>query len=68
MEPRQRRAAVHHLCLCVCLFVCECSPVVTDCAPSPPAGSAMAGLDGLIGAEERVINSKPKISDNVVRA
>lgn len=42
--------------------------VVTDCAPSPPAGSAMSGLDGLIGAEERVINSKPKISDNVVRA
>lgn len=52
----------------VCLFVCKCSPVFTDCAPSPSAGSAMAGLDGLIGAEERVINSKPKISDNVVRA
>lgn len=33
-----------------------------------PAGSAMAGLDGLIGAEERVINSKAKISNNVVRA
>lgn len=32
------------------------------------AGSAMAGLDGLIGAEERVINSKAKISNNVVRA
>lgn len=31
-----------------------------------PEGSAMAGLDGLIGAEERIINSKPKISDNVV--
>ncbi|XP_067362844.1 amyloid-like protein 2 isoform X5 [Channa argus] len=28
-------------------------------------GSAMSGLDGLIGAEERIINSKPKISDNV---
>lgn len=27
----------------------------------------MSGLDGLIGAEERIINSKPKISDNVVR-
>lgn len=26
----------------------------------------MAGLDGLIGAEERIINSKPKINSNVV--
>uniref|UniRef100_A0A8C4GH12 Amyloid beta (A4) precursor-like protein 2 n=1 Tax=Dicentrarchus labrax TaxID=13489 RepID=A0A8C4GH12_DICLA len=34
---------------------------------SEPEGSAMSGLDGLIGAEERIINSKPKISDNVVR-
>ncbi|KAF1394400.1 hypothetical protein PFLUV_G00026820 [Perca fluviatilis] len=33
---------------------------------SEPEGSAMAGLDGLIGAEERIINSKPKISDSVV--
>ncbi|XP_070826122.1 amyloid beta precursor like protein 2 isoform X5 [Chaetodon trifascialis] len=32
---------------------------------SEPEGSAMSGLDGLIGAEERIINSKPKISDNV---
>ncbi|XP_078102012.1 amyloid beta precursor like protein 2 isoform X2 [Sander vitreus] len=32
---------------------------------SEPEGSAMAGLDGLIGAEERIINSKPKISDSV---
>uniref|UniRef100_A0A3Q4GDU5 Amyloid beta (A4) precursor-like protein 2 n=1 Tax=Neolamprologus brichardi TaxID=32507 RepID=A0A3Q4GDU5_NEOBR len=31
-------------------------------------GSAMSGLDGLIGAEERIINSKPKVSENVVRA
>ncbi|XP_056296502.1 amyloid-like protein 2 isoform X2 [Pseudoliparis swirei] len=31
-----------------------------------PEGSAMSGLDGLIGAEERIINSKPKISNNVV--
>ncbi|XP_072309096.1 amyloid beta precursor like protein 2 isoform X5 [Eucyclogobius newberryi] len=30
-----------------------------------PEGSAMAGLDGLIGAEERIINSKPKINSNV---
>ncbi|XP_008307213.1 amyloid beta precursor like protein 2 isoform X3 [Cynoglossus semilaevis] len=29
-------------------------------------GSAMSGLDGLIGAEERIINSKPKINNNVV--
>uniref|UniRef100_A0A4W6CF46 Amyloid beta (A4) precursor-like protein 2 n=1 Tax=Lates calcarifer TaxID=8187 RepID=A0A4W6CF46_LATCA len=35
---------------------------------SEPEGSAMSGLDGLIGAEERIINTKPKISDNVVRA
>uniref|UniRef100_A0A8D3CZR3 Amyloid-like protein 2 n=1 Tax=Scophthalmus maximus TaxID=52904 RepID=A0A8D3CZR3_SCOMX len=28
-------------------------------------GSAMSGLDGLIGAEERIINSKPKIGTNV---
>ncbi|XP_047449295.1 amyloid-like protein 2 isoform X2 [Mugil cephalus] len=33
---------------------------------SEPEGSAMSGLNGLIGAEERVINSKPKISENVV--
>uniref|UniRef100_A0A3P8T5R5 Amyloid beta (A4) precursor-like protein 2 n=1 Tax=Amphiprion percula TaxID=161767 RepID=A0A3P8T5R5_AMPPE len=39
-----------------------------EAASSPPAGSAMSGLDGLIGAEERIINSKPKISENVVRA
>lgn len=33
---------------------------------SEPEGSAMAGLDGLIGAEERIINSKPKMGENVV--
>ncbi|XP_039986871.1 amyloid-like protein 2 isoform X2 [Xiphias gladius] len=32
---------------------------------SEPEGSAMSGLDGLIGAEERIINSNPKISDKV---
>ncbi|XP_047247422.1 amyloid-like protein 2 isoform X4 [Girardinichthys multiradiatus] len=32
---------------------------------SEPEGSAMAGLDGLIGAEERIINSKPKMGENV---
>ncbi|XP_038145898.1 amyloid-like protein 2 isoform X5 [Cyprinodon tularosa] len=40
-----------------------------DLADSPRAfkkGSAMAGLDGLIGAEERIINSKPKMGENVV--
>ncbi|XP_068601621.1 amyloid beta precursor like protein 2 [Brachionichthys hirsutus] len=40
-----------------------------DLSDSPRAfkkGSAMSGLDGLIGAEERIINSKPKISTNVV--
>ncbi|XP_028319553.1 amyloid beta precursor like protein 2 isoform X2 [Gouania willdenowi] len=31
-----------------------------------PEGSAMSGLDGPIGAEEKIINSKPKISQNVV--
>ncbi|XP_047449296.1 amyloid-like protein 2 isoform X3 [Mugil cephalus] len=39
-----------------------------DLSDSPRAfkkGSAMSGLNGLIGAEERVINSKPKISENV---
>uniref|UniRef100_A0A671XUG8 Amyloid beta (A4) precursor-like protein 2 n=1 Tax=Sparus aurata TaxID=8175 RepID=A0A671XUG8_SPAAU len=39
-----------------------------DLSDSPRAfkkGSAMSGLDGLIGAEERIINSKPKISNNV---
>lgn len=36
-------------------------------AASPPAGSAMSGLDGLIGAEERIINSKTKINGNTVR-
>uniref|UniRef100_A0A7N6BBD1 Amyloid beta (A4) precursor-like protein 2 n=1 Tax=Anabas testudineus TaxID=64144 RepID=A0A7N6BBD1_ANATE len=35
---------------------------------SEPEGSAMSGLDSLIGAEERIINSKSKISNNVVRA
>ncbi|CAJ1064974.1 amyloid-like protein 2 isoform X5 [Xyrichtys novacula] len=40
-----------------------------DLSDSPRAfkkGSAMSGLDGLIGAEERIINSKPKVSNNVV--
>uniref|UniRef100_A0A3Q1BU62 Amyloid beta (A4) precursor-like protein 2 n=1 Tax=Amphiprion ocellaris TaxID=80972 RepID=A0A3Q1BU62_AMPOC len=40
-----------------------------DLSDSPRAfkkGSAMSGLDGLIGAEERIINSKPKISENVI--
>ncbi|XP_034024416.1 amyloid-like protein 2 isoform X4 [Thalassophryne amazonica] len=32
---------------------------------SEPEGSAISGLDGLIGAEERTINSKPKINDNM---
>lgn len=40
---------------------------VTSLGSRPePEGSAMAGLDGLIGAEERIINSKPKINSNVV--
>ncbi|XP_041850069.1 amyloid-like protein 2 isoform X2 [Melanotaenia boesemani] len=33
---------------------------------SETEGSAMADLDGLIGAEERIINSKPKIGEKVV--
>ncbi|XP_024132187.1 amyloid-like protein 2 isoform X5 [Oryzias melastigma] len=40
-----------------------------DLSDSPRAfktGSAMAGMDGLIGAEERIINSKPKMGENVV--
>uniref|UniRef100_A0A3Q0TA97 Amyloid beta (A4) precursor-like protein 2 n=1 Tax=Amphilophus citrinellus TaxID=61819 RepID=A0A3Q0TA97_AMPCI len=42
---------------------------VTSLGSHPdPEGSAMSGLDGLIGAEERIINSKPKVSENVVRA
>uniref|UniRef100_A0A8D2ZG36 Amyloid beta (A4) precursor-like protein 2 n=1 Tax=Scophthalmus maximus TaxID=52904 RepID=A0A8D2ZG36_SCOMX len=42
---------------------------VTSLGSRPePEGSAMSGLDGLIGAEERIINSKPKIGTNVVRA
>ncbi|XP_041850071.1 amyloid-like protein 2 isoform X4 [Melanotaenia boesemani] len=32
---------------------------------SETEGSAMADLDGLIGAEERIINSKPKIGEKV---
>ncbi|XP_008424690.1 amyloid beta precursor like protein 2 isoform X3 [Poecilia reticulata] len=39
-----------------------------DLSDSPRAfkkGSAMAGLDGLIGAEERVINSKPKMGEDL---
>ncbi|XP_061575795.1 amyloid-like protein 2 isoform X3 [Cololabis saira] len=39
-----------------------------DISDSPRAfkkGSAMAGLDGLMGAEERIINSKP-VGENVV--
>lgn len=30
------------------------------------AGSGIADLDGLIGAEEKVINSKNKVDENVV--
>ncbi|XP_067101950.1 amyloid-like protein 2 [Osmerus mordax] len=33
---------------------------------SDPEGSGMSSLDGLIGSEERIINSKGKISDKVV--
>ncbi|MEQ2190547.1 Amyloid-like protein 2 [Xenoophorus captivus] len=51
----------------VCLFVlsvCACLALLTEpLLPSP--GSAMAGLDGLIGAEEKIINSKPKMGENV---
>uniref|UniRef100_A0A3Q2PZP5 Amyloid beta (A4) precursor-like protein 2 n=1 Tax=Fundulus heteroclitus TaxID=8078 RepID=A0A3Q2PZP5_FUNHE len=32
---------------------------------SEPEGSAMAGLDGLIGAEERIINGKPKMGEKM---
>uniref|UniRef100_A0A667XA68 Amyloid beta (A4) precursor-like protein 2 n=1 Tax=Myripristis murdjan TaxID=586833 RepID=A0A667XA68_9TELE len=40
---------------------------VTSLGSRPePEGSGMSGLDGLIGAEERIINSKAKINDNVV--
>ncbi|XP_059362057.1 amyloid-like protein 2 isoform X2 [Carassius carassius] len=35
-------------------------------SPAEPEGSGMNSLDGLIGAEEKVINSKNKISENVV--
>uniref|UniRef100_A0A8K9VDN7 Amyloid-like protein 2 n=1 Tax=Oncorhynchus mykiss TaxID=8022 RepID=A0A8K9VDN7_ONCMY len=41
---------------------------VTSLGSRPePEGSGMYGQDGLIGAEERVINSKPKINNNMVR-
>ena len=50
----------------VCFYVVLCLSAVTDRAPSPPPGSAMAGLNDLIGAEERIINSKPKMGENVV--
>ncbi|KAM6973746.1 amyloid beta precursor like protein 2 [Aplochiton taeniatus] len=40
---------------------------VTSLGARPePEGSAMSGLDGLIGAEERVINSKSTINENMV--
>ncbi|XP_021323388.1 amyloid beta precursor like protein 2 isoform X3 [Danio rerio] len=34
-------------------------------SPAEPEGSGMNSLDGLIGAEEKVINSKNKINENV---
>ncbi|XP_041734127.1 amyloid-like protein 2 isoform X9 [Coregonus clupeaformis] len=38
---------------------------VTSLGSRPePEGSGMYGQDGLIGAEERIINSKPKINNN----
>uniref|UniRef100_A0A8C7IED9 Amyloid beta (A4) precursor-like protein 2 n=1 Tax=Oncorhynchus kisutch TaxID=8019 RepID=A0A8C7IED9_ONCKI len=41
---------------------------VTSLGSRPePEGSGMYGQDGLIGAEERIINSKPKINNNMVR-
>lgn len=61
-------AAIHHQYRRTSLVVCLCYLAVIDRAPLPPPGSAMSGLDGLIGAEERIINSKPKVSENVVRA
>ncbi|XP_051934855.1 amyloid-like protein 2 isoform X2 [Hippocampus zosterae] len=40
---------------------------VTSLGSRPePEGSAVSGLDGLIGAEERIINSKTKMGPNVV--
>nr|XP_057935101.1 amyloid-like protein 2 isoform X2 [Doryrhamphus excisus] len=40
---------------------------VTSLGSHPePEGSAMSGLDGLIGAEERIINGKPKMGPSVV--
>ncbi|KAM9811952.1 amyloid-like protein 2 isoform X2 [Syngnathus typhle] len=40
---------------------------VTSLGSRPePEGSAVSGLDGLIGAEERLINSKTKMGPNVV--
>ncbi|XP_052321753.1 amyloid-like protein 2 isoform X16 [Oncorhynchus keta] len=40
---------------------------VTSLGSRPePEGSGMYGQDGLIGAEERIINSKPKINNNMV--
>ncbi|XP_064831447.1 amyloid-like protein 2 isoform X12 [Oncorhynchus masou masou] len=39
---------------------------VTSLGSRPePEGSGMYGQDGLIGAEERIINSKPKINNNM---
>lgn len=70
MEERALLSRVHGESLtATCRRLHECThpcPAV-DCAASPPAGSAMSGLDGLIGAEERIINSKTKINGNTVR-
>ncbi|XP_045580882.1 amyloid beta precursor like protein 2 isoform X13 [Salmo salar] len=39
---------------------------VTSLGSRPePEGSGMYGQDGLIGAEERIVNSKPKINNNM---
>ncbi|XP_058865699.1 amyloid beta precursor like protein 2 isoform X5 [Acipenser ruthenus] len=41
-------------------------PELEDSPRAMKKGSGTAGLDGLIGAEERAINSKNKMSENVV--
>lgn len=46
---------------------CNSCPWVTGILSVLFIGSGMNSLDGLIGAEEQVINSKNNINDNVVR-
>lgn len=64
----EKKAAVNHPHppIPACFRLCSVRVLPLTELPSAPPGSAMAGMDGLIGAEERIINRNPNMGENVV--